>query len=506
MNAISAAVLVTLASGFGSPAAAADEHTITVYSRAAPGSVDPRMFERQIANPDYREQIPGYGVVRTRREMALDSGTGWVRFTDVAAAIDPTTVAFESLTAPDTTHVLEQNYRYDVASTERILDRYIGRTITVDQVRGDATETIEGELVSARGGDLILRRPDDSLVSLGGGAWNIRFPDLPEGLISQPTLEWLVSAERGGKHQIQVGYETLGMTWWADYNAIYTDADGCRLDLNAWVSLVNQSGGSFENATLKLIAGDVHRAPQPEPRYRLEQMRMTAADAAAEETGFTEKGFFEYHLYTLGRAVDLPDRSLKQLELFEPALGVQCEKALRFEAGGGLFYGPDRPYTQPQFPLPTSGDVGVYLTFRNDRETGLGMPLPRGRVRVNLEDPADGSLEFIGEDTIDHTPRNEEIELKIGDAFDVVVERVQADFSWSKDQQFMDETIEIRLRNQKDEPVTVDVLERLYRWTNWEIRDATHEYEKQDAATVEFSVTVGSEQEEVVRYTAHYTW
>lgn len=485
-----------------SGAAGADDFAITVYSSAQPGAIAPEQY-RPVpghAAPDWGNNLPGYAMVRQDRPMELTRGRSQVRFTDVAALIDPTTVTFQSLTDPEGTHVIEQSYQFDLVGAEKLLERYIGREITVERFHGDSVERTRGELLGTSGG-LILRRQDGSVNTLRGYD-NVQFPELPGGLITRPTLVWEVAAEKGGNHEARVAYQTSGMTWWADYNATYSEADGCTLDLGAWVSLINQSGASYPGARLKLVAGDVHRADQPE-QPQLHEMSVRTAKADAR--GFEEKAFFEYHLYTLGRPTDLPDNATKQLELFEPARGVDCRKELVYEAAGrfGAYGGPA---TNASYGQTDNTDVNVFLRFRNAEKSGLGVPLPAGRVRVNQLDPADGSLEFIGEDTIGHTPRNEEILIRMGNAFDVVGERKQTDFRVDNAANEMEESFEIAIRNRKEETARVIVREHLYRWSNWEITRANEEWEKQDSRTIHFPLEIPPDGEQIVRYTVRYTW
>jgi hypothetical protein len=223
--------------------------------------------------------------------------------------------------------------------------------------------------------------------------------------------------------------------------------------------------------------------------------------------GFVEKSFFEYHLYTLGRPTTLAENATKQIELFSPATGVPAEKVLVYYglSQGYRGYFPN-PMTDRNLGFQANTKVDIYLKFRNSEESGLGIPLPKGRIRVSKLDPADGSLEFIGEDVIDHTPKNEDVLIKLGSAFDVVGERVQTDFRIDTNNHWMDETIEIKVRNHKDEAVNVIVKENLYRWVNWEITKTTTDFEKVDARTVHFPVSIEPDGEAVIRYTVHYSW
>ncbi|HET9663413.1 MAG TPA: hypothetical protein VFP00_04230 [Burkholderiales bacterium] len=452
------------------------------------------------------QTVPGYAVVRQERELALKGGRNTVRFTDVAALIDPTTVGFESLTDAKGTTVIEQNFQFDLVNTQRLLQKYIDRTITVDQVRGNGIESFRGTLLSVAGG-LTLRADDGSIQILPHNA-GVRLPELPGGLISRPTLVWDIATSRAGAHKTRVSYQTGGVTWWADYNVTYEEganANACKLDIGAWVSIVNQSGASYPEAKLKLVAGDVQRVAPPGPAQRAP----LAARAMAREdrvAGFEAKAFFEYHLYTLGRTTTIPDNSTKQIELFPAARGVPCEKTLVYYGLTPAYgFGPN-PVTDRNYGTQSNKKVDVYLGFKNEKENNMGMPLPSGRIRVNKLDSADSTLEFIGEDKIDHTPRNEQVLIRMGSAFDVVGERRQVNFSVDTSRKTMTEEIEVKLRNHKREAVTVIVKENLYRWVNWQITNKNHEFKKQDARTIHFPLKVAADGETTLRYTVQYSW
>jgi len=487
-----AAALVVFAA-FGAVAAEPVANSLTIYSTAQPGAVTPEMY-RYGGQQGYA--VPGYAVVRHEREMDLQAGRNEVRFADVAGLIDPTTVSFESLSDPQGTRVVEQNFQFDLVSSEKLLQKFVDKEISVEQTRGDKVDTYTGTLLSTAGG-LVLREPDGSVrvVSHNSG---ITLPSLPGGLITRPTLVWDVSAKKSGKQLARVAYQTTGITWWADYNLTYSegaDANSCKLNVGAWVSILNQSGAGYPDAKVKLIAGNVHRAPTAAGGIR--PLAMAKSRVADEEVkGFEEKAFFEYHLYTLGRPSSLPDNSTKQIELFPSVNGVPCEKTLVYYGQEGIYGGyGGSPYTDRNYGVTGNKKVDTYLSFKDSQENGMGIPLPAGRVRVSKLDPADGSLEFIGEDRIDHTPKNETVLLKLGSAFDVVGER-----------NTMTEDIEIKIRNHKQEPVKVIVKENLYRWTNWKIVSSSVPYEKQDSRTIHFPVTVAPDEEQVVRYTVKYTW
>jgi hypothetical protein len=484
--------------------AAAPQTSLTVYSATQPGAIPAdwyRPLPGMVSPP--ASQLPGFAVVRVDRDIELPRGRSQLKFTDVAALIDPTTVAFASLTDPAGTRVLEQNFQFDLVSTQKLLSRYVDRPVTVESPQGDGVAVINGTLLSSWDG-LVLRGDDGRIHALR--QWNgIRVGELPGGLITRPTLEWEISAATAGTHRARVAYQTGGITWWADYNLLFTpgaDANSGYLDVGAWVSIINQSGAAYEDAKLKLVAGDVNRVqPAPSPRMRAGMVAM----AMESDAGFEEKAFFEYHLYTLGRPTTLPNNSTKQLELFEAAKRVPARKKLVYSGAAGFGFGGG-PVLDREFLPASNRKVDVWLEFRNDQKSGLGIPLPAGRVRVSQLDPADGSLEFIGEDTIGHTPKNEDVRVKLGTAFDVVGERRQTDFSVDSRGRVMEEAFEIKIRNHKAEPVEVLVRESLYRWSNWTILSSSQPHVKKDATTIEFPVKVPKDGEAVVTYRVRYTW
>jgi len=499
---IACAVLAPAVLGAGTAVAATGpvgQDAVTIYSRMQPGAVAPEWY-RPTAGRHNGWQVPGYAIVRHDRRFDLAKGVQNLRVADVAELIDPTTVTFRSLDQADT-RVLEQSFQFDLVSQSRLLQRYLGQRITVEQPRGEAVDLLEGTLIGI--GDGLTLQLDDGSVHAVRSYGNIRFPELPGGLITRPTLEWLLDSPAAGPQHTRIAYETGGMTWWADYTVVHDDSKACTLDLSAWVSIINQSGAGYENARLKLIAGDVNRAQQPQPSKRDAVYRLAMEEAAP--AGFTEQAFFEYHLYTLQRPTTLPDQSTRQLELFPTAHDIRCSKEMVFAPTlNQPYYGHyqlDQDYGRYQ-----QDDVKVFLRFENRENNGLGIPLPAGRIRVMQADRADDSLEFIGEDVIDHTPKNEEIEITMGNAFDVVGERRQTDFRVDSRTRNLWETFEIRLRNHKEEAVEVAVLESLYRAANWKIEDASHRHAKDRSDRVRFTVTVPADGETVVRYTAHYTW
>jgi hypothetical protein len=498
LKAIVSALTISMLAG----TALADETSLTIYSSAQPGAISPDLY-RPVPGAGtqgynmYR-QIPGYAIIKQQRDLEIESGINNVSFTGVAALLDPTTVHFESLTNPDGTSVLEQDYRFDLLSMDKMLQRYIDKEI----IWGGQ----HVKLLSVSAGGMLLQR-ENGEIEFQQGYHGVRFPSVAEGLILKPTLNWMLQSDVAGEQETRISYETKGITWWADYNLIYKDGEDANhgtMDLGAWVSILNQSGGTYEDASLKLVAGDVNRAPTGRggggqlPYAMMEDARMMKS-----APGFEQKAFFEYHLYTLGRKTTIPDRSTKQIELFESARNVPVKKRLMYDGSSQFMYYGGRQDNQ-SFGIESESKVQVFLAFENNEEDGLGIPLPSGRIRVSKLDDADGSFEFIGEDTIDHTPRNEEVMIKLGNAFDVVGERRQLSFQRGKD--WMTETIEVKVRNQKTQPVEVHIQEHLYRWTNAKITDISHKNEMLDSRTMHIPVTIDPEGEAVVTYTVRYEW
>jgi hypothetical protein len=342
------------------------------------------------------------------------------------------------------------------------------------------------------GVDLVSK--DQATVTLGA---------LPGGLRTRPTLLWNLQSAAGGKHQVRLGYQTSGLTWRSDYN-ITLDTANTKADLSAWVTLLNVCGRAFENAKLKLIAGDVQRV---HPRFRGAVGAPVAMvmDKAASPEGFQEKAFGEYHLYTLPRAVNIPQNASQQIALFPSVSGIPVEKLLVYEGAAMEWGGGGQPIDVREFGQFGSSKVDVYVRLKNDKASNLGMPLPAGKMRVFQRDEADGSLEFIGEDVIGHTPRDEKVLIRLGSAFDVVGERKQTDFRVDRARRQINESFTIEIRNRKDAPVTVLVRERLYRWSNWKVSTQAR-YEKVNAGTIEFPVDVAPNAVQTISYSVEYTW
>jgi hypothetical protein len=466
-----------------------DSISLTVYSSADPAGFNPQRFisqQRSGVNSTAAWAVPGFGVVRETRTVTLEKGLGDLRFTDVAAFIDPTTVGFRDLDGTST-KVLEQNFEFDLVSASKLLEKYLDRKVKVTF----GNKIHEGTLLSSSGGSVVLAREGGGIEILPMEDAAISTEeDLPEGLITKPTLVWKIRSATGGERQIQTTYETAGLTWRSDYNLILS-ADSTKADLTAWVSLMNLSGMAYENATLKLVAGDVQRV-QPRPSPNVQMARGAGGFGMMEKDGFSEESFFEYHLYTLPRKTDVKSNGTQQITLFSPVSGFPIEKELLFKPS--VFYGwGSSPQLTAGVINSGSEDVTVFVKFVNDRESGLGMPLPAGKVRTYMMNPNDGALEFIGEDMIDHTPRNEDVRLKLGNSFDVKGERTRTDFKSNTTNKTLTESFTIEIRNQKDVAQKVIIREAMSRWKQWEIVKSNVKGSKRNAHTMEWLVDVPAE-------------
>jgi hypothetical protein len=433
-----------------------------------------------------------FGVVRESRQMLFEKGLNTVKFTDVASAIDPTTVNFRCLSSPGAVSILEQNYEYDLVNTNSLLKRYIDKNVTV-VVKGsgaDVGRELTGVLLAAIGGDLILKsKTEDIEIISRAGVEEITLKELPEDLVTKPTLVWLADAAEKGKQLCQVAYTTGQIKWNADYSALLS-ADEKKIDFTGWVTIDNKSGAGYRDATIKLIAGDVRRITEPPPP----RARMYMAEQAVDKVAFEEKAFMEYHLYTLGRKSTINNNQVKQIEFITPALGVPVKKLYIYERGQQYIYSRGEQ----------SEKVQIKLEFENIKQNKLGIALPKGKVRVFKKDPADDSLEFVGEDQIDHTPRKEKLSLYIGNAFDIVPEHTLVDSKRSRRKVVEEHKIE--LRNRKDQAVTVFVDEKFPAWVNWRIDGETHKYIKRDARTARFEVKVAADSTETLQYTTTQSW
>ncbi|MFN0117366.1 MAG: DUF4139 domain-containing protein [Elusimicrobiota bacterium] len=442
------------------------------------------------------------GLVRELRKFNFRSGQNEIVVSDVPSHIDPTSVHFKSLVDPDSVSVIEQNFQYDLINQEKILEKYLGQEIELERftgVNGDRRELMKGILLSKNGGKVLQVGKKIYLNPPG----NPILPELPEGLLTKPTLLWQVHAKKAGEQNCELSYLTSGMGWSSDY-VLVSNTNDDKMDLNAWVTITNNSGASFNEAKLKLVAGDVNRVQNLERSHQTKRNVMMA-DAVMESAApqFSEKSFFEYHLYTLQRPVTLKQNEIKQIEMASAA-HVPLKKIFVYDGSQGWYGGYDE-YRRSDFNYGTGSDTKVFvvLEFKNSKENNLGLPLPKGRVRVYKKD-TDGSVEFIGEDWIDHTAKDERVRIKMGNAFDVVGERKRTNFV--TDKKSSTESFEIKLRNHKASDVVVTVVEHLYRWNEWKILDASHKWDKKESQTMEFQIPVKKDGEATLAYTVKYTW
>ena len=430
----------------------------------------------------------GRGLVREERHLDLLAGANEVRFMDVAEQIQAPTVRVAPVEGAPFS-VLEQNYEYDLLSPAKLLDKFVGQTLTLVQQKmmnnSTVDEAVEAKLLSNNagtvweiGGRIVVNPPYSRMI----------FPNVPENLIAKPTLVWQIGAPIAGKRRIEASYITGGMQWNADY-VLSLDPSEERAGLQGWVTVNNNSGASYKDAKLKLVAGDVHKARPNQPALR---GRMAAAEMAMNKAAFAEEGLFEYHLYTLDRPSTIKNAQTKQIQLLQ-AEGIKIVKD--YVLDGGI------QYFQSVWSGPaTKEKIKVFVGFKNSEATpGLGQPLPKGIVRVFKKDRS-GSPQLIGEDNIDHTPRNEDIRLELGNAFDVVAERRQTDFRHLSQRPgtVYESAHQIKIRNQKDTAVTVRVVEPL--GGEWTMLETSIPNRKTAAFESQWDVPVPAGGETVLTY------
>jgi len=434
--------------------------------------------QRQIALTIYNEDL---GLVKDVRGVTLKQGPFLMEFMDVPEKIDPTSVFLKSLTHPGELSILEQNYEFDLITPQRLLDKSVGsKVILVDRIKETGVEQrTEATLLSTQSGTVYQVGEEIDLNPPGRPV----LPAMPEGLHSKPTLVWLLK-NQGENHQtIEVSYLTRGISWKADYVAVI-DQEDRSLDLTCWVTIRNESGSTYKDARIKLIAGDVHQETEVPPRRVMMAM---AEDKAASE--FKETPFFEYHLYTLDRPSTIKDSKMKQMTLLS-ATETPVKKEYFYRAPRG-FWG--QKLTEKQ-----KDKAQVELVFRNDKKSRLGIPLPKGKIRFYKAD-TDQTLQFIGEDTLNHTPKDEEVRVHVGKAFDVVVERSQTNFS-RLSPTVVEEAYEIRVSNHKSDAMTIFIEERLE--GDWQVTKSNRNWVKKDAFTIRFEVRVQPGQVETVSYSS----
>ena len=451
-----------------------------------------------------------FAVVRQNVHLTLDAGTTKFTFADVTANLEPESVILRDSKNP--LQVLEQNYRNDPVSQDLLLSFFEGKTLDFIETEPDGSKkTVTGKVI--RSGHMpngqnplapIIEVDGKLRFSLPGEPM---FPALSGDVILKPALSWLLKSATPGASDAELSYITSGMTWKADYNIVAPESEkagGDTVDVIGWITMSNQTGKVFENARIKLMAGDVHRVQPPAaPMESCETCSVAMEDKAAPPV--SEKSFDEFHLYTLDNLTTLHDQETKQVE-FVRASGVQTKRTYVYDA-----------YTEA-IPLSSSPDedqnsnlenmnkkVAVYQEFKDSKENHLGIALPAGRVRFYRREEG-GMLQFTGENTIDHTPKDENVKFLTGNSFDLVGERRQTNFKENEDAHWINESFEIKLRNHKKTPVTITAVEHLYRWNNWRVTAHSQLFKKKDAQTIEFTVPVPADGESVITYTVHYSW
>ena len=487
------------------------------------------------AQPSLTIYNQNFAVVRDTVPLDLKAGVNEVRFAGATAHVEPDSVILRDPAGKRALQILEQNYRNDPVSQELLLSLNEGKTIDfqIERMKDNTMtrEIVPGKIIRSGyvphgaaayaqygqqyyGQQMAYASPQgagtpviemDGKIRFGLPGLPI-FPSLGDDTILKPALDWLVQSDKAGALDAEVGYISGGFNWHADYNLV-APGKGDRVDLIGWVTMDNQSGKTFENAKIKLMAGDVNKI-QPENNAMMYARGMLSkADGFSGAPTVTEKSFDEFHLYTVARATTLHDRETKQVEFVRAnnilAPTVYVYDGVKLDAYRGLGY--DSIRNNREYGTQSNPKVWVMREFVNSETNHLGMPLPKGKLRFYRRND-DGQMEFTGEDTIDHTPKDETVRVLTGNAFDIVGERKRTDYKMDSSEKWVDESFEIKLRNHKKETVEVRIVEHLYRWTNWEITTKSDTSLKTDAQTVEFRVQVKPDEEKTVTYAVHYSW
>jgi hypothetical protein len=433
----------------------------------------------------------GFGLVREVRDIPLGTGRIALEFRDVSAQIQPETVAIKPLGGGATLKVFEQNYRYDLLSPAKLLEKYVGKKVRVYRwnEKLGKEDGFDAEVLSVNGGQSVLKINGEITYDFPG---RIAFPEVPANLIAKPTLVWLLDST-AAKQKVEVTYLTRGLGWKADYVFALNDKDDLG-DLQGWVTLTNNTGASYENAKLKLVAGNVQKIATYDGSYPMGNVAISGKTAAKEPPKFNEEGFFEYHLYTLSQPTTVMDREQKQVTLLE-GKDVKVQKKL-------IFFGSSYFYRSKYGQVTNNQKVGVYLDIENKEANHLGIALPKGTVRVYKADKS-GAKQFIGEDMIDHTPRDEKVRIKMGEAFDVVADKKQMD--WKPFGSCVSESAwEIKIKNHKDVVEEVELVEPV--GGDWEILSSTLPATKKDQWTFTFNPKIPAKGEVTVKYRVRIRW
>lgn len=474
-----------------------------------------------------------FAVVRQELPLDLKSGTNSVQVTDITMHLEPDSVILRDPAGKRPIQVLEQNYRADPLSEQLLLSLFEGKTVDFLVQRENKQDIVPGKIVRsgyvphnpmamsqygtqyyqtqmayAQGGSEQPIVEVEGKVRFGLPGTPL-FPALADDTVLKPTLQWLLSTQTPGSLRAEFSYVTGGLTWEADYNIVAPEK-GNAVDIVGWVTMDNQSGKTFQNARIKLMAGDVNKIqPGTQMFDRLQSFGGAVAVSAELTPPVTERTFDEYHLYTLARSATLHDRETKQVEFIRAAnvstAQVYVYDGLKLDPNRYRGWSWDNIRNDLSYGTESNPKVWVMREFNNSEANHLGMPLPKGRVRFYRRND-DGQIEFTGENVIDHTPRDEKVRVYTGNAFDLTGERRRTDYRLETNRQMLDESFEIKIRNHKKEAVDVRAVEHLYRWITWDISAKSDPYRKTDSRTIEFPVTVPPDGEKTITYTAHYTW
>jgi len=475
-------------------------------------------------------------VAREKIPLDLESGVNQITFNGATSHLEPNSVILRDPSGR-ALQILEQSYRNDPISQELLLSLYEGKTLNFLIDRNGKEETVTGKVIRSGyvptsayyGQQTGYPQPGASQPIIEvegilrfGLPGQPLFPALTEDSILKPTLSWLLRTDHPGKSDAELSYVSGGMSWQADYNLVISDSKkGSEvsskdlggqqtnlIDLVGWITMRNQSGKSFENARIKLMAGDVNKIQPNEVRNRMyAAAKSIAMEADAMAPVVTEKAFDEFHLYTLERPATLRDEETKQVE-FVRSTGLTAQRLYVYDGAEIAQYGyysPEQARDDTNYGTVSNSKIWVMQEFKNSEANHLGIPLPKGRLRFYRRD-TDGHLEFVGENSIDHTPKDETIRVYTGNSFDLHGERKRTNFHLDSTAHWMEETFEIKVRNHKKEAANIRVVEHLYRWNNWRIKEKSTDWTKKDAQTIEFPVTVAPDGEQVVTYTVHYSW
>jgi hypothetical protein len=469
-----------------------------------------------------------FAVVRQEIPLDLKSGENQINVTDVTMHLEPDSIVLRDPTGKHALQVLEQNYRNDPISEYSLLSLYEGKTIDFQVATSQGTQLVKGKVirsgytphnyfamnrygqeyyqgqVSGASTQPVIEVDGQLRFSLPGTPV---FPSLTDDTILKPRLEWMLATDKAGSFPAEFSYITGGMSWEADYNIVAPEK-GDLVDIVGWVTMDNQTGKTFENARIKLMAGDVNKIKQG-TNGRAVSVQAAASIGGVFNPPVTEKAFDEYHLYTLERATTLRDRETKQVE-FIHAAGVTTKQlyvydGLKIDSNRYNGWGWENIRNDHNYGTESNPKIWVMREFVNSQKNHLGMPLPKGRLRFYRRND-DGQIEFTGENVIDHTPRDETIRIYTGNAFDLTGERTRTNYIVEMGKSTATESFEIKVRNHKKEPVDVRVVEHLYRSLSWDIASSSADYKKTEAHTIEFPVTIPPDGEKIISYTAHYTW